>query len=131
MYKDTSTGGLSGAYTVWARGQVKQFNIDSTIGVCLNAASGCGGSGSAIMYGGAVLADNQWHQYYIAWRQGSASIESCLLIDDTNPADCSWIARKFPMGLSFNAVLLTGFGARPDLGDNVWFDDLESAPLPQ
>jgi hypothetical protein len=126
MYKDTGAGGLSGAYSIWGKAHIGWGQANGTIGVCLNAASGCGGSPSAIMLNNILPNDNTWHQYYLAWRQGSANVEYCFMQDDTNASDCSWSATKFPLSTTFDAFMLTGFGSRADLGDSVWFDDLQA-----
>ena len=130
-YKDTGTGGLSGAYSIWGFAEQGFFGAQGTIGICTNAVSGCSDSNSAIEFSNVVANDAQWHQYYAAWRQGSSAVESCFMTDDTDPADCSWNASQFPLGTEFDAILLTGFNSRHDLGDSLYFDDLESEPNPQ
>ncbi len=131
MYKDTGAGGLFGAYSVWSKARIGWGHADATLAICVNEASGCGDSNTSIQYPNIVPGDNTWHQYYLGWRQGAASVESCVMQDDSRREDCVWDPSSFPLGTEFNAILLIGYGSRGDLGDRVWIDDLEALSTPQ
>ena len=132
MYKESGVGQDSGAFTIWARARMGWRKTSINIGLCEGEFSGCGGPTLYWVTNDAGPDDNVWHEYYIAWRQGSTNVETCLLMDDTNAGDCVWKpitdTDNFPPGTQFDGVQLQASVLRPDLGDQVWFDDLANAP---
>lgn len=92
-------------------------------------ASGCVADtncGTNIAFFNSELKDNVWHQYYIAWRQGESSLEICTMRDDTNPLNCGWSATDKALGAQLDGVLLSGITLRSDLGDRIWYDELQA-----
>jgi len=72
-----------------------------------------------------IPVDDVWHQYYVAWRQGTSQVQSCILQDDTDPAHCVWADTPVALGTQFNTIALWNTnGYRADHGDNLWFDEL-------
>ncbi len=131
MFKNTGAGGLFGAYSLWAKAHVGWGHADATVGLCTDEASGCSDSNSTLQFQNIVPSDTTWHQYYVGWKQGATTVESCLMQDDIQREHCNWNPSEFPLGTEFKAILLIGFGSRKDLGDEVWIDDLAALSTPQ
>ena len=126
MYKESGVGQDSGAFTIWARARQAGHYTPASVGLCAGVSLGCSGQ-NAYWFNPFVPQDDTWHEYYVAWRQGSSSIETCVLQDNTTASDCVWNPINFPLGTQFDGILLAGGVARPDMGDQVWFDDLGEA----
>ena len=128
IYKETGVGTSAGAYTVWAKAVSGFMQVTGNIGICSAIWTDCYGP-YVKLFDPNMPNDNVWHQYYIAWRQGASSIETCLLQDDTKSADCVWKSTSFPLGTQFDGVALSGVTLRSDLGDHIWFEDLVPVSL--
>jgi hypothetical protein len=124
MYLEVGPAISSGAYSIYAQAQSAAFgNPDPTMSIC-SEMSGCV-DGTRLDFTGMVPLDGQWHQYYLAWRQGTTNVEMCSMQNDTNPADCVWHQSALPSGTRFDGVALwSGNGVRGDLGANLRFDEL-------
>jgi len=121
MYRDFDQSD-SGAFTIWARAHKGWSSAAGSIGLCTNADCSINYQLSGIV---APQSDEAWHQYYIAWRQGANAVEICELMDNTNINNCAWNETSLSAGSSIQAVTLRGDTSRSDLGDHVWFDDLQ------
>lgn len=126
MYRQSDVEQDAGAFTIWARVRAAD-RASANVAICGGTTAACPND-YLFWFSDFAPKDDTWHQYYMAWRQGAASVETCLLQDDTNPADCAWNSSGFALGTQFNGIVLEGGVARPDLGDEVWFDDLADAP---
>ena len=123
MYKESGVEQNAGAFTIWARSRAGWRQTTANVGLC--EAPDCTPN---LWFDPLGTNDDTWHQYYVAWRQGNTSIETCVLQDDTKGADCAWKSTNYSLGTQFDGILLAGGVLRPDLGDQVWFDDLANAP---
>jgi hypothetical protein len=130
MYQETGVGQDQGAFTLWARARkgLPGGSVAANVALCLGQSLGCTPPNLYYPVPDFAAKDNIWHQYYFAWRQGSASVETCEMFDDINASDCVWQSTNVVLGTQVDGVLLNGNVIRVDLGDQVWFDDLENAP---
>jgi hypothetical protein len=127
MYKESGTPQDQGAFTIWVRERFGWRVPAANIGLCEGNMLGCSNA-NLLWFTNVAPPDNTWHEYYVAWRQGSSNVETCLMMDDTTASDCSWGDTNIPAGTQFDGVQLQAGVIRPDLGDQVWFDDLAEAP---
>ncbi len=128
MYRESGVAQDSGAFTIWARSRTGWRPASAQVGLCVGINLGC--LSPNVMGLGVLGADNDntWHQYYLAWRQGNASVEICVLKDNTNAGGCSWQTTATALGTQFDGIFLRIETADQSLGDQVWFDDIEEAP---
>lgn len=114
----------SGAFTIYMRAR----NISSNppiarVSICVTG-SQC--VTSRFDFGKELLVDDTWHQYFIAWRQGTSTVETCFMRDTTDHTSCSWVASPLPTGTTFDAVAVWSTNSmRADLGSTLWFDELK------
>jgi len=127
MYKETGVGQESGAFTVWAKARIGVDAPDGSFNICDVASVNCTDY-KTIQFSNVIPDDDIWHQYALLWRQGSTTVESCLLTDDTNISDCAWNPTTIALGTEFDGIGLDAFSPHPELGDNVWIDDLAALP---
>jgi hypothetical protein len=129
MYAAQSTGLLRGAFTFYTKASPGFNNPDPVISVCITG-TGCADASSItrISFSGVVPIDDTWHQYFIAWRQGSSEVQSCILQDDTDATHCSWrTGSGIPNGTTFDSIAFwSGNGYRSDNSPfaNIWIDEL-------
>ena len=126
MYLESGVGTDAGAFTVWGRARLGFRAANGNIAICTAKWSNCYAS-YEYRFNDAIAKDDTWHQYFIAWRQGTTTVEACILQDDTDAAHCVWKDTGFALGTQFDGVQLSASVARTDLGDQVWFDDLAEA----
>lgn len=123
MYK-TGTPTDQGSLTVWSKYNIGYAGMGSAfINVCIGSPDNdiCDG------WTGFQIPDNSWHEYYLAWKDDAqGNKDFCKLTDNTNPADCTWSpSGVFSAGDEPDTVVLGSTAAgRPDLGDELWFDEL-------
>ena len=132
MFRESGVPQSAGAFTIWARARKNpsdRFIANANIGLCAGASLGCIGANTYFIATGVAPTDDMWHQYYVAWRQGTNMVEGCVLQDDTNAGDCVWeSSNNFPLGTQFDGIMLQGGLFYRSVGDEVWFDDLAEAP---
>ena len=126
MFLESGIGSESGAYTIWARTRIGWRFANVDLGLCVASWSHCLGQ-NAYHFSDFAPADDTWHQYYFAWRQGTTSVEVCKLQDNINSNHCNWVPTTFALGTQFDGVILTASTYRVDLGAQVWVDDLAEA----
>jgi hypothetical protein len=115
----------AGTFTIYGKIRNASVPLVAFISICSSTTNECP-DGASLNFNRGV-ADEGWHQYYVAWRQGSVMIESCFMEDDIEPSHCVWQTSDIPTGAQFNGISLwTQSGYRNDLGTNVWFDELEA-----
>ncbi|MEI6864097.1 MAG: hypothetical protein WCK46_01860 [Candidatus Adlerbacteria bacterium] len=126
MYVELPPALDAGAFTVYAKARSGFNSPDTQISLCAGVALGCTDA-ERINFLNHAAVDNVWHQYYFAWRQGASFVQSCVLEDDSNAADCAWVDTGFTAGTQFDGVALwSTTGYRNDLGANLWFDELQA-----
>ena len=127
IYRESGVGKGTGAFTIWARAYsaLGVNGAQGSIGLCTAAWSNCFPTLSALVKT-TLLPDNQWHQYYISWRQGASFLETCWLMDDTDSTHCAWTPTTFAAGTQIDGVQL--FGSTSVAGSVVWFDELMVPP---
>ncbi|MCC7500788.1 hypothetical protein IT396_03250 [Candidatus Nomurabacteria bacterium] len=115
----------SGAFTIYMRARNISFDTPiARVSICVTG-SQC--VTERLDFSKELLVDDTWHQYLIAWRQGSATIEACILRDTIDHTNCSWFATPLPTGTTFDSVAVWSTNSiRADLGLTLWFDELRS-----
>ncbi len=130
MYLESGVGTGAGAFTLWGRARPAQGShiAQGNIGLCFARWSECFGP-SVYVLTNVLTQDDAWHQYYVAWRQGTSAVETCVLQDDTDPTHCTWVPTTVPLGTLFDGVQLSGsvVNGISGVGDQVWFDELKDA----
>ncbi len=114
---------LEGAATVWMRLATGWRKPTLAAAACL-AGDTCVSKNIGLYI--EQPSDENWHQYYIAWRQGVAALELCVMRDTSDPLTCGWQETEHGLGAAIDGILLYGTTLRPDLGDRIWYDDLEA-----
>lgn len=133
IYRGYKTGSpvAQGALTIWSRYHIAWRDFGPYMVLCKGAP--ISGGINCEVWGIPAPNDDTWHQYYMAWRDNAASgtKEFCKLRDDTNPAHCIWVAAQiFKLGDAPDTIgLAHSTGARFDLGDALWWDELAPASL--
>src|SRR3989344_285150 len=115
---------LEGAAVVWAKMHTGWRKPMVSVGACVAGTSNC--SVNIPFVNSDQPSDDVWHQYYFAWRQGATALETCTLSDTIDPLACGWHETEHAVGTAVDGILLYGTTLRADLGDRIWFDDLEA-----
>ena len=126
MYLESGVGSEAGAFTIWGRSRIGYRFAVGHIALCTARWSNCFGPYAYTFYD-AVAHDDIWHQYYVAWRQGSSTVEACILQDNLDKSNCAWSDTGYMLGTQIDGVQLSASVYRSDLGDQVWFDELKDA----
>lgn len=118
----------AGAFTVYIRAREGShtpfFNPRPVVELC-SAGNSCS-DGSRIPGIEHKEYDDEWHRYLVAWRQGTAVLEVCVLQDSVDVEGCEWEETEKPAGTYIDGIAISSsHGYRPDLGGEFWFDELE------
>lgn len=94
-----------------------------TFGICND--SGCADNESAGIYTTpSPIFSNDWHYWFLAWREGVSNEEICELTDDSSTSDCSWEDSGLPSG-TFDGIVINQ-NAGMSRGGAIYFDELGS-----
>jgi hypothetical protein len=134
MSVELSSGLAAGAFSVYAKAQRTMGGSSgpsAVLSVCAAGTNNCNSQGGLsipdISLFGQVPLDGAWHQYYVAWRQGSAHVESCVMRDNVTVSNCTWNDTGLALGTTFDGVALWATGGyRNEQGANLWFDELQA-----
>ncbi len=128
-YVESDVALSEGAFTIYAKAASGFIKPGPIIAVCpLQSNCNDGSQGVGISFVNRLPIDGTWHQYYVAWRQGTSTVLACFLQDDTDAQDCTWEYTNQPAGTTFDGVALwSQSGYHEDAGDNLWFDELAPA----
>ncbi len=131
IYK-TGTPLTEGNITFYAKAQSgwAQFGYGSIVLLCTGAPNVSASTNCEFRNRFTPL-DGQWHQYLFAWRDHVGAKETCFQQDDVDVGHCSWVgAVAHAAGDFIDTVALSAeFGARPDLGDLLMYDELGTSNI--
>lgn len=124
----------SGAFIIYFRNQ--GYTGGMFTGVCTDATSGTGCQGGGSVGGTLGMItndvnyqnDSTWHYTYFAWQDGASHKEWCELLDDNNPAHCSWNTTTIANGTTYSGVVFGNYNGI-NLGASLRWDELGVAPI--
>jgi hypothetical protein len=122
MYETEAAPAASGEFLIWGKARLGFRGAGAAVFLC-EAGTSCD-----TKYGISLdmPTDDVWRPYAVAWRQGAASPDACILKGDSDLNDCNWWSLNWDKGAEVDGVDLVASVVRSDLGDNVWLDEMRA-----